>query len=106
MEIPQIVHVKGNLEWVTVEDNGYWIGICEPLDLTLQANTYAELMEDIGLALDALLKELISTGDFDRFMQSNGWTIIEGTYEGVEHFDVPYDVTRRQVNDPTRATYQ
>ena len=104
-DTPQVVRVEANVEWVAVEDSGYWVGICEPLGLTLQAETYAELMEDIGLALDALFKELIATDDFERFLHTHGWTV-HGDYEGVEHFDVPYDVTRRRADDSTRLAYQ
>lgn len=103
--VPQIVHVEANIEWAAVRDSGCWVGICESLNLTLQADTYAELMEDIGLALDALLKELISTGDFERFMQAHGWTA-QGVSGNVEHFDVPYSVMRRRADDPTRSVYQ
>lgn len=110
-ETPQVVRVECNIEWMVVEEDGYWIGTCDSLRLTLQADTYAELMEDIGLALDALLKELLETGDFDRFMLTHGWTIEEGLAvqevgDRVSRFDVPYDVKRGQAHDPTRHVHQ
>jgi len=30
-------------------------------------------MEDISLALDALLKDLLESGDFEKFLRERGW---------------------------------
>ena len=58
-----VVRVQSSVEWVVGEgNNGYWIGICEPLKLTVQSDTETELTENIRETMDALLKDLIETG--------------------------------------------
>lgn len=90
-----VVRVKSDVEWAIVEGTSrYWIGICEPLKLTVQSDTYAHLMEDIGLAMDALLKDLFETGELDQFLLSHGWTL-QGPHENADHFDVPFHTTRK-----------
>lgn len=90
-----VVRVRSDVEWAVVEGtSGYWIGICEPLQLTVQSETYAHLMEDIGLTMDALLKDLIETNELDQFLLSHGWTL-QGSYENADHFDIPFHTTRK-----------
>lgn len=40
---------------------GNWIAVCDPLGLTLQSETYANLMEDIDQTLDAIMNDLLAT---------------------------------------------
>ena len=51
-------------------------------------------MEDMSLALDALLREMVISGDFQRFMRDHGWTYIGPmpSVADVEHvrFDLPF----------------
>ena len=116
---PQVIRIEGNTEWVVMEDGGYWIGICDPLHLTLQADTYVELMEDIGTTLDALLNELVETDDFEQFLLKHGWAVQEEGWmvsggvastqkdrEKITHFDVPYEVRREQPHDFTGRLHQ
>ncbi len=59
-----VVHIEAKVPWQTRRaQGGNWIAVCDPLRLTVQAETYAELMEDIGLTLNALLKDLLREND-------------------------------------------
>ncbi len=88
------VEVKANLLWKVLRaKTGQWIGICDPLRLTLQSDTYAELMEDIGLALDGMLRDLLETNDLERFFREHGWKTLSGTIPTRQEevrFDVPF----------------
>jgi predicted RNase H-like HicB family nuclease len=87
------VKVRGNVQWrVTETQGGNWLAVCEPLRLTLQAETYAELMEDIGLALDGMLRDLLETNDLQRFLLEHGWTLVGAIPARPEEvrFDVPF----------------
>jgi predicted RNase H-like HicB family nuclease len=54
-----LVRVQDNVEWKVLEgQSGAWVSVCEPLQLTVQGDTYAELLEDIGHTLDAVLRDL------------------------------------------------
>jgi len=94
-----IVHVNANITWgVKKTEAGNWLAICDSLKLTLQARTYAELMEDIGLTLDALIKELLSTNDLDRFMREHGWKlepVPKRTKQEDVFYDVPFEFVRQ-----------
>ena len=92
MASPQIVRVDANLQWRILQaQSGAWIGICDPLKLTVQAETWADLMEDIGHTLDALLRDLLSSHELDRFLQDQGWKLLAAipAREDVR-FDVPF----------------
>ena len=75
-ELPaEIVEIKGDNPWpVTRSRTGPWIGICEPLKLTTQAETWSEFMSDISWAMEAVFEDLLKTGDPERFLRERGWT--------------------------------
>jgi len=52
---------------------GNWIGVCDPVALTIQSPTWANLMEDIGHALNAMLRDLMKSGELQQFLQDRGW---------------------------------
>lgn len=68
------VELQANLQWAVLQGKGgNWVAVCDPLGLTVQGETWAELMEDIGHTLDALLKDLLSTNELNRFLSDHGW---------------------------------
>jgi len=89
----QVVRVDANIQWKILQaKSGEWVGVCDPLKLTVEAETWADLMEDIGHTLDALLKDLLSSNELDRFLRDQGWKLlaaIPSRPEGVR-FDVPF----------------
>lgn len=103
-----VVHIEANVLWKTLRaQGGNWVAICDPLKLTVQAETYADLMEDIGLALDALLKDLLRSNELERFLRDHGWRPlgkIPRRPEGVR-FDVPFRPTM-MANGPARELHQ
>ncbi len=88
------VDIRANLSWACVETKeGYWIGVCEPLKLTVEAETWAELMEDIGLTLDSMLQNLLISNELDKFLLDHGWEAvgqIPSPLDGPIRFDVPF----------------
>lgn len=91
------VLVQGQLQWEFWRtEAGTFLAGCRPLKLTLEAERFGELLEDIELALDALLKEMFRTNDFDRFLRERGW-IVQGPIPAQLNdvrFDVPFEVIR------------
>lgn len=104
-----IVHVEGNVQWKVLRaKGGDWVGVCDPLRLTLQSETYADLMEDIGLALNAMLRDLLETNDLERFLRDHGWTLagaIPANREDVR-FDVPFFLLPVNASGPARSLHQ
>ena len=60
------------IPWRVQQEADCWIGICDPLKLTVDADSLAELVEDITETLEAVFKELDSTGDLERVLSENG----------------------------------
>lgn len=89
----QVIRVQANLQWKCFSGKGgHWIGICDPLKLTVQGDTWTELMEDIGHTLDAMLKDLWRSNELDKFLRSHGWQLaVEAPLpsKGIR-FDVPF----------------
>lgn len=89
----QRVVIEAKIEWqVGRATSGNWIGVCQPLRLTLQSDTWASLMEDIGLALDGLLREMMKSNELETFLREHGWKPIgalPSRHERVR-FDVPF----------------
>ena len=52
----------------------HWVGICDVLALTVESETWAELMEDIALILDAMFQDLLAGNELDPFLRDRGWT--------------------------------
>ena len=90
-----LVRIEGNVPWSWRRGvGGNYVAVCEPLRITLQARSYSELMEDISNSLDALLKELMESRDFDRFMQDHGWSMTASIPARPQdmRFDVPFSI--------------
>ena len=89
-----IVRVDTKLRWQCVRAaGGNWIGICDPLRLTVQAATWAELMEDIGHTLDVMLRDLLSSRELEKFLRDHGWNLLGPipAHSGKDiRFDVPF----------------
>src|SRR5450759_4703870 len=69
-----VVHIEANMPWVyTVHrETGHWIGVCEPLKLTVTADNPQEFYESIREGMNSFFKELVSTGDFHHFLRDHG----------------------------------
>ncbi len=70
--------------------------------------TWAELMEDIGHTLDALLKDLLSTNDLNRFLHDHGWKLLAAIPNRLEdvRFDVPFIPAMMVDNGQARQLHQ
>jgi hypothetical protein len=93
--VKTLVRINGQVPWRCFPaQSGDWIGICDPLKLTLQAESWNELVDEMAISLNAFLRELFTTHEFDRFMRENGWTVIGPipTQEQAENirFDLPF----------------
>jgi predicted RNase H-like HicB family nuclease len=93
----QLVKIEAQLQWQARRAHGgNWVAVCEPLKLTFQAESWANLMEDIALGIDAMLKDLLSTNELDRFLRDRGWNAIGPLPTQVSgvRFDVPFHVAQ------------
>ncbi len=107
--MPQVlVRVQGQINWSVQRGAENWIAVCEPLKLTVQAQSWSEMMEDIGDTLDAILHELVGSNELDRFLQDHGWRLITPLPEKLKNvrFDVPFIPAVMERNDPPSYIHQ
>src|SRR5690242_1831983 len=99
-----VVHINANLNWQSVRGKGgNWVAVCEPLKITLQAETWAELMEDIASSINLLMRDLVESNEFDQFMKDRGWTVSGQIPQGLAaqqvRFDVPFFLSMKSPHD-------
>ena len=64
-----VMRIDAQIPWrIDRAEGERWVGTCDPLDLTVESETWAELMEDIALTLDAMLRDLLANNELDRFL--------------------------------------
>ena len=106
----QIIKIEANVAWKFFRaTGGNWVAVCDPLGLTVQSDTYANLMEDIALTLNALLKDLLEERELDKFLLDRGWRSVQGiipTAPDDVYFDVPFAATRAVDSDSQAPVYQ
>ncbi|HWY39969.1 MAG TPA: hypothetical protein VNX27_04160 [Chthoniobacterales bacterium] len=107
--MPNVIQLQANLPWLYTVDLGSnrWVAVCPPLKLTIEAEDPQDFLETIKEAIDGFFKELLSTGDLDRFLDEHGWqrlTPIPDRRRGL-HFDVPLSTQRVQERDLQQAVY-
>jgi hypothetical protein len=104
-----LVRINANVQWNVVQGkNGAWIGICEPLKLTVQSETWAELMEDIGQTLNAIMGDLLASNELPQFLKDRGWQLVGAIPNRPEEvrFDVPFFPAMMGANGPQRELHQ
>ncbi|SPF56945.1 hypothetical protein SBA4_990011 [Candidatus Sulfopaludibacter sp. SbA4] len=89
-----LIRIQTQLEWKCFRGNENWIAFNDALKLTVQAETWSELMESINETLDAVLEDLVHTNDLQKFLVDHGWQIASPLPVEMDNvrFDVPFSV--------------
>ena len=104
-----IIHIKGHIVWKVYRDHAsrYWIGVCDPLKISLQGKSLGELAETIEESLNALFHDLVRTNELDMFLRSQGWKLEEKLPPQRERqkarFELPYRIERTSRHDCAHA---
>jgi len=104
----EVISIEANLVWAYFQDpkSGNWIGLCEPLKLTVEADALPELHESMTETMDALLSELLSSGDLEKFLHEQGWKAMSPIPRELGRdvfFDVPLNTRRVAPGDLSEA---
>lgn len=72
----RIVRIEGNVEWRYrfIEDANRWIGVCDALDIVMEAESKEELHSVIPETLNLLFTDLIADNEFEDFLRTHGWS--------------------------------
>jgi hypothetical protein len=98
------VRVEGSLQWrYNRSEEGPFVAVCDALKITLESDSWSDLLEDMALAIDAILKDMLATSELDRFLREHGWTLagpLPNRLAEVQ-FEVPFELTaQRAKHDP------
>ena len=107
-----VITVESTIQWRFAQDpaSGRWIAICDPLRLTIEADSSSELRENIEDALQLFMRSLLRSGDFERFLQEHGWRkhmvgLLTDPTTGDVRFDVPIELIAQRANDSARHVH-
>lgn len=108
----RVVHINAQVQWVFTQDapSGRWVAVCDPLGLTVEGHTHAEMREHIDEAINLVLKNMVVTGEIERFLRERGWRAMskmpsprEMADERVQ-FDVPIELIANRANNGSSRT--
>ena len=93
MQTLTLVRINTELHWECHRtESGNWVAVCHPLNVTVQSETWAELMEDMADTVDAILQDLLISHELPRFLREHGWEAVGPLPEpdGAVRFDIPF----------------
>ena len=105
------IEIKANLQWAAIpgKKHGIWIGVCEALGLSIEADSLDELHSIIPESMHTLMIDLLQDNEFESYLREKGWTA-DGfergqTQDGV-NIHVPWQLTVPEGhNDTKRRAY-
>ena len=101
------IQLKSRLQWLArqSETSDRWIGVCDSMNLAMEADSLDELHSVIAEAIHVLLIDLLEDDEFDAFLQERGWTatgIPRGPVNRDVEFDVPWELVAEGARDSQR----
>ena len=102
-----VVHIDAEIPWrISRADDDHWVGICDALALTVESETWAELMENIALTLDAMFQDLLAGNELDPFLRDRGWTAQVPDDAEPVRFDIPFIPALVQPDDSSTTVHR
>lgn len=103
------IQTQAQLVWSTYRDrNGWWIAICDPIGLTVQGETWGELVEGIHQTMHLMFKALYERGELEAFLRERGWQAV-GPGPRVKkdvRFDIPFTFSDRPLGGAPVPVHQ
>lgn len=108
MSQKRLFRIDGQVEWMFWFDTpgDQWLAVCPALNLNAYGSTYQDMVNCMHEAAQLLWEDLLEEGDFEQFLQEQGWTFtaVQEYYsrEG-KRVDLPYTLRRRGVGEEIYA---
>lgn len=86
------IRLNANLMWTAERgaETNRWIGVCDPLGLSMEADSIDELHSLIPEAIHLLMVDLVEDNELDGFLQDRGWTARRDDVGSEFEVDVPW----------------
>jgi hypothetical protein len=96
MAITQTVFINATLAWRAKQSttSRRWIGICDALNLAMEADSLDELHGLIPESIHLLMIDLLQDNELDAFLRARGWqasNLPDPTEDDVQ-FEVPWEL--------------
>jgi hypothetical protein len=109
-----LVRIDAQLGWEVARDlrSDRWVGLCRPLGITAEAETWEKLAGAMGEVVNELMRDLLADGELPAFLKDLGWQSSAETPipkvvppEGIA-FDVPMDILVKSASELSCAHAQ
>ena len=98
------VQLEGSLQWrYNRTKEGPFVAVCDDLKITLESDSWSDLLEDMALAIDAILKDMFATNELDAFLREHGWSLAGPLPNRLAEiqFEIPFElIAQRAKHDP------
>lgn len=98
------IQLEGPLQWrYNRTKEGPFVAVCDALKITLESDSWSDLLEDMALAIDAILKDMFATNDLDPFLRERGWTFAGPLPNRLAEiqFEIPFElIAEKAKHDP------
>ena len=104
-----VVPINVKLEWRAMRSasSSRWIGICDALNLSMEAESLDELHSLIPETIHLLMTDLFEENELDQYLRTKGWHAVNiptGPVGDIE-FDVPWYLVAEGARDFQRSTH-
>ena len=91
---PVVVQIDGKVSWVVSRDpdSKGWVGVCPPLNLTAEGDTFEELNKSQIEAMALLFADLFAEGELEAFLRRNHWAAALPKPGTKAKFDMPFEM--------------
>jgi hypothetical protein len=100
----QTVKIQANIPWHAKRSttSNRWIGVCDVLNLSMEADTLDELHSVIPEAIHLLLEDLLADNELAQYLRDKGWEADPIPSDRDVAFDVPWHLIAEGARDPER----
>ncbi|MFH1043515.1 MAG: hypothetical protein V1796_00260 [Pseudomonadota bacterium] len=105
--VVKIVQGKAQLQWRAERgiSSDCWVGICDPMGLTIEANSLDELYGLIDETMQLVLTDILRDNELDQFLLERGWRVQNMptvTRPEDVRFNVPWELIAESARDSER----
>jgi hypothetical protein len=101
------VTINANVPWRVYKSktSNRLIGVCDPLNLCLEAADEHEMKSLIPEALHVLMTDLFADNELDQYLREKGWHAVNlpTRPDGDVQFDIPWHIVGAQRDSERRA---
>ncbi|PZQ13660.1 MAG: hypothetical protein DI565_14055 [Ancylobacter novellus] len=110
MAVAKVVAIEANVLWQAVKSasSDRWIGVCEELNLSTEADSLDELHSLIPETMHLLFADLVEENEFADYLTERGWKAgdLPDMTRGDLEFDVPWKmIAEGQSNGAERRSH-